>query len=47
MLNLIYTQNIDSLEIKAGISESKVIQAQGNRRRSKCSGCKKEYPNVF
>ena len=44
MLNLVYTQNIDSLEIKAGVSEHKVIQAHGHRRRAKCSGCKKEYP---
>lgn len=44
MLNLVYTQNIDSLEIKAGVSEHKVIQAHGHRRRAKCTGCKKEYP---
>jgi NAD-dependent histone deacetylase SIR2 len=44
MLNLVYTQNVDSLEIKAGVSENKVIQAHGHRRRAQCSGCKAEYP---
>ena len=36
------TQNIDDLEIKAGIPEHKLIQAHGHSRSAHCIGCKKE-----
>ena len=36
------TQNIDDLEIKAGIPEDKLIQAHGHSRSAHCIGCKKE-----
>ncbi|XP_065342150.1 NAD-dependent protein deacetylase Sirt2-like [Cloeon dipterum] len=38
-----YTQNIDSLEILAGIPEEKVVEAHGTFRTSHCMSCKKEY----
>jgi len=36
------TQNIDDLEIKAGIPENKLIQAHGHSRSAHCIVCKKE-----
>jgi NAD-dependent SIR2 family protein deacetylase len=42
-LLMIYTQNIDSLELEVGINEKKVVQAHGNMRKAHCVSCKKEY----
>ncbi|XP_018010932.1 NAD-dependent protein deacetylase Sirt2 isoform X2 [Hyalella azteca] len=38
-----YTQNIDTLEHVAGISESKLIEAHGSFRTAHCLGCRKSY----
>ena len=43
MLNLIFTQNIDSLELKTKIPHDKIVFAHGNLLESHCSGCKKDY----
>jgi NAD-dependent histone deacetylase SIR2 len=42
-LNLIYTQNIDSLELKTKIPKEKIVFAHGNLLESHCAGCKKDY----
>ena len=42
LLHMNLTQNIDDLEIKAGIPEHKLIQAHGHSRSAHCIGCKKE-----
>jgi NAD-dependent SIR2 family protein deacetylase len=41
-LNLIYTQNVDGLEEKAGINRENIIFAHGRRDKSKCSKCQIE-----
>ncbi|CAK65079.1 unnamed protein product (macronuclear) [Paramecium tetraurelia] len=38
-----FTQNIDGLELVAGVRESKVIQVHGHRRTASCIDCKKTY----
>ena len=40
ILNIIYTQNVDCLEIKAGISQEKIVFAHGNRNEANCVICK-------
>lgn len=40
MLRRIYTQNIDGLEVKAGISPNKVVYAHGSMSTSTCLRCK-------
>lgn len=40
MLRRIYTQNIDGLEVKAGISPNKVVYAHGSLSTSTCLRCK-------
>jgi NAD-dependent SIR2 family protein deacetylase len=42
-LKRIYTQNIDGLEIKAGIPSDKIIQVHGNMDKWYCNKCKHEY----
>ncbi len=43
-----YTQNIDSLELKAGLSREKLIQAHGSYDTSTCTGkrCGKKFDNM-
>ena len=36
------TQNIDDLEIKAGVSEEKLLQAHGHSRTAHCIDCNKQ-----
>jgi NAD-dependent SIR2 family protein deacetylase len=36
-----FTQNIDDLEIDAGIKEEKLFQAHGHSRSAHCIKCKK------
>jgi NAD-dependent SIR2 family protein deacetylase len=38
------TQNIDDLEIAAGISEKRLLQAHGHSRSAHCIDCKKLIP---
>jgi len=37
-----YTQNIDGLEIKAGVSREKVLEAHGGLGKAKCIKCFRE-----
>lgn len=39
-LHMVYTQNIDSLELDAGIPIKKIIQAHGHMRSAHCCKCK-------
>ena len=41
-LNIIYTQNVDGLEEKAGINKDNIVFAHGRRDKSKCSKCQME-----
>jgi NAD-dependent SIR2 family protein deacetylase len=42
MLGTVFTQNIDCLEFKTGISKEKVVHAHGNVLEAHCSGCGKD-----
>jgi NAD+-dependent protein deacetylase SIR2 len=42
LLHLIFTQNIDSLELKAKVPKEKIVFAHGNLSESHCSICKKD-----
>ena len=39
---MIFTQNIDSLELKAGIDKSKIVFAHGNSSEAHCAKCNEE-----
>jgi NAD-dependent SIR2 family protein deacetylase len=39
VLRRVFTQNIDGLEFKAGISEERVVQCHGGMRSAHCIGC--------
>lgn len=41
LLDMYFTQNIDSLEEKAGLPSSKIVAAHGNSSGAKCPKCKK------
>jgi NAD-dependent SIR2 family protein deacetylase len=43
MLLMNYTQNIDGLELSAGLPTSKLVQAHGHTRSARCIDCGKEY----
>lgn len=40
-LHMVYTQNIDSLELVVGIPAKKLVQAHGHMQSSRCCRCKK------
>lgn len=40
ILNIIYTQNVDALEVKAGVNPNKIVFAHGRRDTCICSKCK-------
>jgi len=40
-----YTQNIDTLEREAGISDEKLVEAHGSFHNAHCVRCHKEYPD--
>ncbi len=42
LLNIVITQNIDGLEITAGVSNEKMVAAHGNLKEAHCPKCKKE-----
>ncbi|KAJ4461531.1 putative NAD-dependent protein deacetylase Sirt2 [Paratrimastix pyriformis] len=42
-----YTQNVDSLEVVAGLPPSMVIEAHGTLRTSHCLSCRKVYDDKF
>jgi NAD-dependent histone deacetylase SIR2 len=41
-----YTQNIDGLELDAGLPADKLIQAHGHMRSARCLDCSKEYSDM-
>jgi len=40
LLNIIFTQNIDGLELKAGVSKDKMVFCHGNMQEAHCFSCK-------
>jgi len=47
LLKRVYTQNIDTLEHRAGISEDKLVEAHGSFRTAHCMDCKAEYSEEY
>jgi NAD-dependent histone deacetylase SIR2 len=43
MLKLVFTQNIDSLEERAGVNSDKIVYAHGNYNEAVCSVCRKQH----
>ena len=43
LIKKIYTQNVDGLELKAGVPEDKMIFAHGRITEAACPNCGKEY----
>lgn len=44
LLHTHFTQNIDTLERRAGVPESKIIEAHGSFATSRCIDCQKPFP---
>merc|ERR1711991_357642 len=40
LLHMCFTQNVDGLELDAGVSQDKLIQAHGHMRSASCCNCK-------
>ncbi|KAF7894079.1 hypothetical protein EAF00_007593 [Botryotinia globosa] len=45
LLRMLFTQNIDCLERRAGVSSEKVIEAHGSFATQRCIDCKTEHPD--
>lgn len=45
MLQMLFTQNIDCLERRAGVPDSKIIEAHGSFATQRCIDCKTEFPD--
>ena len=45
MLQMLFTQNIDCLERKAGVPGDKIVEAHGSFATQRCIDCKTEYPD--
>jgi NAD-dependent histone deacetylase SIR2 len=45
LLKMLFTQNIDCLERRAGVPDSLVIEAHGSFATQGCIDCKREYPD--
>ncbi|KAB8299061.1 hypothetical protein EYC80_001186 [Monilinia laxa] len=45
LLRMLFTQNIDCLERRAGVSSEKIIEAHGSFASQRCIDCKTEYPD--
>ena len=43
LVKKIYTQNVDGLELKAGVPEDKMVFAHGRITEAACPNCQKEY----
>lgn len=41
---MVFTQNIDTLESRAGVSPEKIIEAHGSFASQRCIDCKTQYP---
>jgi NAD-dependent histone deacetylase SIR2 len=44
LLHMLFTQNIDCLERRAGVPADKIIEAHGSFATQRCIECKTEYP---
>ena len=44
LLHTHFTQNIDTLERRAGVPESKIVEAHGSFATSRCVDCQKPFP---
>lgn len=44
MLQMLFTQNIDCLERRAGVPAEKIVEAHGSFATQRCIDCKTEYP---
>jgi NAD-dependent histone deacetylase SIR2 len=45
MLQMLFTQNIDCLERRAGVPGVKIVEAHGSFATQRCIDCKTEYPD--
>jgi NAD-dependent histone deacetylase SIR2 len=45
LLHMLFTQNIDCLERRAGVPADKIIEAHGSFATQRCIECKKEFPD--
>lgn len=45
MLQMLFTQNIDCLERRAGVPGEKIVEAHGSFATQRCIDCKTEYPD--
>jgi len=45
MLHMLFTQNIDCLERRAGVPGEKIVEAHGSFATQRCIDCKTEYPD--
>jgi NAD-dependent histone deacetylase SIR2 len=45
MLEMLFTQNIDCLERRAGVPGEKIVEAHGSFATQRCIECKTEYPD--
>lgn len=45
MLQMLFTQNIDCLERRAGVTGDKIVEAHGSFATQRCIDCKTEYPD--
>ncbi|EIM86282.1 DHS-like NAD/FAD-binding domain-containing protein [Stereum hirsutum FP-91666 SS1] len=43
LLSMCLTQNVDSLELRAGVPPSRLLEAHGTFRTARCAVCKKPY----
>ncbi|CAG8957279.1 hypothetical protein HYFRA_00010702 [Hymenoscyphus fraxineus] len=44
MLEMLFTQNIDCLERRAGVPDEKIVEAHGSFAAQRCIECKTEFP---
>jgi NAD+-dependent protein deacetylase SIR2 len=44
LLHTHFTQNIDTLERRVGVPDTKIVEAHGSFATSRCIDCKKPYP---
>ncbi|KAL3419980.1 NAD-dependent protein deacetylase hst2-1 [Phlyctema vagabunda] len=44
LLEMLFTQNIDCLERRAGVSAERIVEAHGSFATQRCIDCKTEYP---
>ncbi|KAF4446127.1 NAD-dependent histone deacetylase SIR2 [Fusarium austroafricanum] len=45
LLQMLFTQNIDCLERRAGVPSDKIIEAHGSFATQRCIECKEDYPD--